>query len=717
MAPVAMAARPCQSCPISFSPAVEGRLFRSVDHMPQYLPSACPHDCPSTCALEVERIAPDRIGKVRGAADNTYTAGVICAKVARYAERVHHPDRLTKPLLRTGPKGAGQWRAIGWDEALDRIAEAFLKAEAEHGAEAVWPLFYAGTMGLVQRDSIQRLRHAKGWSRQLSTICDTPANMGWMAGHGDIRGADPREMADSDLIVNWGGNPVATQVNVMTHVARARKARGAKLVTVDPYRTGTAEVSDLHLMPRPGTDGALACAVMHVLFREGFADRGYLARFAAGTGALEAHLASRTPEWAAAITGIDAADIIAFARLYGATKRSYLRLGYGFTRSRNGAAQMHAVSCLPVVTGAWGHRGGGAFYCSSGIYKLDRAFITAAERMDPSIRELDQSRAGAVLTGDPDALKGGPPVMAMLVQNTNPALVTPDAAAVRRGLMRDDLFLAVHEQFMTGTAACADLVLPATTFLEHDDLYRGGGQSHILAGRKVVEPPGDARENLFVVNALARRLGVADRHPAFAMTAWEIVDAVLRRSGLGGADALSEARWIDAQPDFETSHFLNGFAWPDGRFRFAPDWAALGAYGGLPDLPDHMAPGEPADDEHPFRLVTAPARQLLNSTFGETPTSRMKEGRPTALVHPDDCAAIGAGEGTPVRLGNRRGSVVVHARPFDGLQRGVVVVEGLWPDHAFVEGRGINTLTSPAPVPPAGGAAFHDTAVWLRVAG
>lgn len=679
-----------------------------------FLPTACPHDCPSTCALEVERLAPDRIGKVRGAAANSYTAGVICAKVSRYAERVHSPDRLKTPLLRTGPKGSGQWKEIGWDEALDRIADQFLSAEKTFGAEAVWPLYYAGTMGLVQRGGIQRLRHAKGYSRQTSTVCDTPANMGWLAGYGDIRGADPREMADSDLIVNWGGNPVATQVNVMTHISRARKGRGAKLVTIDPYRTGTAEVSDLHLMLRPGTDGALACAAMHVLFRDGFADRDYLARLTAEPERFEAHLASRTPEWAAAITGLTVAEIEGFARLYGSTPRSFLRLGYGLSRSHNGAAQMHAASCLPIVTGSWRHKGGGGLYCSSGIYSIDRTLSEGLDRLDKSVRSFDQSRIGAVLTGDPRDLTSGPPVKAMLIQNTNPAAICPDSNRVRQGFLRDDLFVAVHEQFMTDTAQLADLVIPATTFLEHDDLYRGGGQMHILIGRKVIEPQFEARENHWVISEIARRVG-AD-HPGFAMTALEIIDAMLKTSDLGDAATLTEERWIDAQPDFETSHFLNGFAWPDGKFRFAPDWAALGPYGGMPELPDHMPPARDANAEHPFRLVTAPARQFLNTSFGETVSSQRKEGRPTALIHPDDLTALALTDGAPVRLGNDQGSVVVHATPFAGVPRGVVIVEGIWPNTAFVEGMGINSLTSPEPIPPAGGAAFHDTAVWLRAA-
>src|SRR5574337_776881 len=238
--------------------------------------SVCPHDCPSTCALEVEVMDGVRIGRVHGAKANSYTAGVICAKVGRYAERIHPPDRLTRPLLRVGPKGSAQFREIGWDEALDRIAERFLDAAARSGSEAVWPYYYAGTMGLVMRDGINRLRHVMRYSRQKKTICTASAEAGWIAGTGRFVGPDPREMARADLIVIWGGNPVATQVNVMTHLTRARKERGAKLVVVDPYRSGTAEVADVHLCLRPGSDGALACAVMHCAFRDGHADRGYL---------------------------------------------------------------------------------------------------------------------------------------------------------------------------------------------------------------------------------------------------------------------------------------------------------------------------------------------------------------------------------------------------------------------------------------------------------
>src|SRR6478672_1588491 len=284
-------------------------------------PSVCPHDCPSVCALEVQKLPDGRLGKVRGSARNAYTAGVICAKVARYHERFHHPDRLAFPLRRTGAKGSGEFERIGWDDALDEIAENLLRVEQRHGAEAVWPYFYAGTMGLVQRDGIQRLTHVKKYSRFKSTICVMLSDTGFKAGHGRRWGVPATEIGPhSDLVVVWGCNPVNTHVNLMTHIARARKERGAKLVVVDPYRSGTAEQADMHLALRPGTDGALACGLMHVLFKEGYADRDYLARYSDVPDELERHLAPRTPEWAAAVTGLKVEEILAFARLYGSTK-------------------------------------------------------------------------------------------------------------------------------------------------------------------------------------------------------------------------------------------------------------------------------------------------------------------------------------------------------------------------------------------------------------
>ncbi len=684
-----------------------------MDMISEFRASVCPHDCPSTCALSVEVLDGTRIGAVHGAKDNSYTSGIICAKVARYAERIHHPDRLTHPLLRTGPKGSTQFKRISWDEALDRVAGAFTDTTAKHGSEAVWPFFFAGTMGLVQRDGINRLRNVMRYSRQKMTICTTLPEIGWHAGVGQSRGVDPREMAKSDLIVMWGGNPVSTQVNVMTHVTRARKERGAPFVVVDPYRTPTAAVADLHLAPRPGTDGALACAVMHIAFRDGYADLDYLARHTDFPTDLRQHLSARSPEWAAAITGLSTREIEEFARLYGTTKRSFLRAGYGFARSRNGVANMHAVSCLPAVTGAWQYEGGGALWSNRGMYHWNKTLIEGLDAVDTKIRVLDMSRVGSVLTGDRNELRDGPLVHAMLIQNQNPLTVCPDSNRVRRGFSRDDLFVATHEQFLTETARWSDVVLPATMFMEHDDLYQAGGHSHIQIGPKLIDPPGECRSNHELVQALAHRLGA--EHRGFEMTAMELIDATLKASGWPGAETVLRERWIDAMPNLETSHFLTGFPQPDKRFHFAPDWARFGDnHAIMPKLPDHMTVTDETGPDRPFRLVTAPARSFLNTSFSEMRSGQKREGRPTVKVHPDDARALGIADGDKVRLGNNRGQVVLHAELATGQLAGVLVSESIWPSEYFEEGIGINALTSDDPGPPYGGAVYHDTAVWLR---
>ncbi|HET8997407.1 MAG TPA: molybdopterin oxidoreductase family protein [Acetobacteraceae bacterium] len=677
--------------------------------------SVCPHDCPSTCALSVEVLDGTRIGAVHGAEDNSYTAGVICNKVSRYAERIHHPDRLTHPLLRTGPKGSTQFRRISWEEALDRVAERFTELAEKHGAEAIWPFYYAGTMGLVQRDGINRLRHVMRYSRQKLTICTSLPEAGWCAGVGQSRGVDAREMAQSDLIVMWGGNPVSTQVNVMTHITRARKERGAKLVVVDPYRSPTAAVADIHIAPKPGTDGALACAVMHVAFRDGHADRVYMARYTDCPDALEAHVRTRGPEWAAGITGLPVAEIEAFAKLYCRTPRSYIRCGYGFARSRNGAANMHAVSCLPAVTGAWQHPGGGALWSNRGMYHWDKTLIEGLDRRDLRVRELDMSRIASVLTGDRRDLGDGPEVHALLIQNQNPLVVCPDTNRVRRGFSREDLFVCVHEQFMTETARWADIVLPATMFMEHDDLYQAGGHTHIQIGPKLIEPPGECRSNHAVLQGLAQRLNA--QHPGFAMTEMEIIDATLRASGWPDAATVLRERWIDGALPFDQAHFLSGFPTADKKFHFAPAWAAMGdTRGVMPKLPDHMPAFEHTSDACPFRLMTSPARSFLNTSFTEMASGRKREGRPTVMLHPDDAARLEIADGDAVKLGNARGEVVLHARVTGGMQPGVLVAESIWPSEAFEGGIGINALTSDDPGPPMGGAVFHDTAVWLRPA-
>lgn len=677
--------------------------------------SVCPHDCPSVCSLDVEVLDKHTIGKVYGAKDHSYTAGVICAKVSRYSERVHHPDRLMYPLKRVGKRGIGlsEYDRISWDEALDTIATKFKHIVDEYGAQSIWPYHYAGTMGWVQRDGLDRLRHCLGTSRQHSTFCTPLADAGWKAGTGAKRGSDARLMHNSEVVVVWGGNPVSTQVNVMHHLAQARRESGAKLVVVDPYKTKTADKADLHLMLKPGTDGALACAVINVMLSEGLADRDYLDKHTDFDRETEAHFATRTPAWAATITGLSEQSIIEFARLYGSTRKSFLRLGYGFTRSRNGSTSMHAVSCLPAVTGAWLEEGGGALYSQGGLYNINKTLICGLDVPYEHTRLFDQSRIGAILCGEPADLQGGPPVKAMFIQNTNPAVVAPDTNKVLQGLAREDLFTVVHEQFMTDTARWADIVLPATMFLEHDDLYTAGGHTHVQLGPKLIEPAGECRSNHSVLVALFERLGLS--HPANKLSERELIDATLIATNLPGIAELEKTGSMDCALEFDGANFTNGFETPDKRFHFSPDWSLQGPNAeGMPTMADHWDVIDQPNDTHPMRLVTAPARQFLNTTFTETASSVRMEKQPFALIHPTDMERYGLVHGAMVTVGNSLGEVGLEAKQFDGVQPGTVVVESLWPNHRFEGGLGINALTSAEPGKPNGGAVYHDSAVWVK---
>ncbi len=684
--------------------------------------SACPHDCPSTCALDVEIIDERTIGRVRGAKDDPYTAGVICEKVARYAERIHHPGRLTHPLKRIGRKGEGHWQQIGWDEAFEEIVARWHAIEAEFGPEAIWPYFYAGTMGHVHRDGIHRLRHARGYSDQYDTICTGAAWPGYLAGTGLLGGPNPELMAEADCVVIWGTNAVNTQVNVMTHAMRARKERGARIVAVDIYMNGTMEQADMPILLRPGSDGAFALGVMHVLLRDGLADRDFLARMTDFDAEVEAHIMSRTPEWAAQITGVPVAGIEAFAHLVGTTPRTYFRLGFGFTRQRNGSTNMHAALCIPAVTGAWRHRAGGAFHSNSGTWHLDKSLIEGSG-MGRAGRILDMSEIGKILTGDRIALKGEMPVKALFIQNTNPVNVAPDQALVRAGFAREDLFTVVHEQFMTETAQMADIVLPATMFLEHNDYYRRGGHTRLLIGPRLVEPPGECRSNFEVVSELLRRLGSDGE--SLHLTDRQMVAETLRRSNYGELDEIEKTGFIDNDPPDGEARFAHGFNFPDGRFRFRPAWDEIAAAKGylwtidpalVPRMVDYWDINEKTSPEVPFRLATSPSRSFLNSSFSETPGSQKRQPVPTVFIRSDDAAANGIVAGSRVTIGNHRGTVDLTAVILDGLPPGILVAEGVHPNRAHPGGNGINTLIGSDQIPPFGGVAFHDAAVWIRPA-
>ena len=683
--------------------------------------SVCPHDCPSVCALDVEVIGGNRIGRVHGAADHPYTQGVVCAKVARYSERIHHPDRLTRPLRRVGPKGSAQFVPISWDEALDRVAEAFLKAERECGAESVWPYFYAGTMGLVMRDGIDRLTHVKRYSRFFGNICVGIAWPGYIAGTGRMSGISPAEMAKSEVVVIWGTNAATTQVNLMTHATRARKEHGAKIVAIDIYPTETMRQADLALQLKPGTDGALACAVMHALFRDGLADRDYMARFTDAPAALEAHLRDRTPAWASAITGLTVGEIEAFAALVGRHKRTFFRLGYGFSRQRNGAANMHAALCIPAVTGAWAHEGGGALHASSAVYKLDRTLIQGLDARDDSVRRLDQCRIGAILTGDRERAQRARPGQGDADPEHQSAggRARPGESAARvrargsfclraravhdrhRALCRcraagDDVPRArrhLHRKRASVSPVRAEGDRSARRMpLEPRGYLRARPQARRRASRLRHEPTRDHRRGparLGTGNARGARSRALARLPA-SVRATRISSTALRTA---------------------TASFISA---PTGRTCLMTTTASAARGAACPPCPTIGRSTKGRTKRIPSSSRPRPrATSSIRASTRPRPRSPARAARARSCT-PTTWRGSDCSEGDIVRLGNARGEIRLHVRRSAGATRGVIVSEGLWDNRDFLDGRGVNTLTGADSVAPFGGAAFHDIRVWAR---
>ncbi len=673
--------------------------------------SACPHDCPSTCVLDISH-DNERIYKVRGNKLNSYTKGVICSKVSRYPERTHNKERITFPMSRVGKKGSGSFKKITWSQAINIVSKKINKINRDFGSEAIWPYFYAGTMGLVQRDSINRLRHYFNFSGQYSTICNTLAVSGWLAGTGCLKGSDPREVIHSKIIIMWGGNPASTQVNFMKHIKEAKR-KDAIFIVVDPYLNKTAKLADIHVKLRPGTDGALACAIMHNILREKKEDKEYIRKYTKDYDLLVKHLHSKNSKWAENITGVPEKIINQISNLLCANKSNFFRLGYGFTRQRNGSFNMHAVTCIPALLGSWKYKGGGAFYSNSDIYKINKDLIEGLKFRDNKIRMLDQSKIGIILNNDKVALKGGPKVKALFIQNTNPLVVAPETIKVRKGFKREDLFVCVHEQFMTETAKYADILLPATSFVEHDDIYIAGGHQHLTYGPKLIESIGQSWSNNRLINTLAKKLGAKDK--SFDLTEKEIIDITLRKSNLTNLKKLIKLNTLDLQPSFKEAHFLNGFGHNDKKFHFSPEWKEGNKkFNKIYNLPDHYNLIENSSSKYPFKLVTAPAHNFLNSSFTELKTSQKKELKPTIKIHPKDLISLKCKCNDIVEIGNKRGKIRIYAESFEGLLPGTTIIEGIWPNEFFIDNLGVNALVGSDSPEPAGGAVFHDVAIWIK---
>jgi anaerobic selenocysteine-containing dehydrogenase len=674
--------------------------------------SVCPHDCPSCCSLEVS-VADGRIAAVTGTAAHPFTQGVICGKVREYAERVHSPLRVLTPLRRMGAKGAGEFAPMSWREAIAEIADRWRGIITEYGGEALLPFSYAGSMGQVQFYAGHPLFHALGASRLDRSICVSTAYAGWRATVGVVTGNDSEQMVGADLIVLWGINAAYSTINVMTLVKQAR-ARGARVVVIDPYRTPTAQQADEHLMVRPGTDAALALGVMHVLMTEGLIDREYIARATLGYDRLADHVKAYAPETVAPIVGVPAERIVRFARGYGSTARSFIRIGIGLSRHDNGGMTCRTLACLPALTGAYAHEHGGALLSSGGAFGFDFA---AAERPDlmpaPTPRVINMIQLGRTLT-DPHM---APPVKALYVYSSNPAAVCPDQSRVVQGLVREDLFTVVHEQVLTDTAHYADIVLPATTSMEHRDLYRSYGQFHVQLAQPVLPPQGESKSNWEVFALLARALG----EPR-AMAHYDAGDEALIRSLLAGGDdsvraityeqllAEGSVRLRLPQPYLPFEH---GAPTPSGKVEF---YSATLARMGMPALPTYVPLAEGPQNlemlaRYPLQCIVPPNRFFLNSSFSQSELLRRRQKTPTVMLAPSDAAAREISDGDEVTVESARGAARFTATLTDATRPGVVVIEGLW-WHRFHRGhRNVNTLTSDRTTDMGGGPAFHSNLV------
>ena len=665
----------------------------------------CGHDCPDMCSL-IAHVDKGRVVKIEGDPAQPYTAGFACAKVNRDMEILHSPARLVTPLRRTGAKGEGAFAPIGWDEALDEIAARWKAVIVESGPAALLGYAYSAHQGLANRNLIGGMFYALGASRLAAgSVCDTCCEAAWDLTVGPVGGADPESVAESDLIVSWGADLMAVNVHLWAKAGEARK-KGAQVIVIDPRRSRTAEAADWHIPIRIGTDAAFALGVMHILVRDGNCDRAYLAAHTLGFERLEKEVLPRfAPQAVADITAVPVADIERFADLYGRAKKSFIRLGEGMTRLAQGGQALRAVAVLPALTGAYGRYGGGALLLTASSVALNYNALRRPSGPD-SPRMVNHLRLGEALLEMRD-----PPLRALFVAANNPAITCPEVHKVRRGLAREDLFTVVHDPFMTATARYADIVLPATTYLETEDMFRSYGSYWMQYAPRAVAPQGEARSNVAVAQALAQRMGLAD--PVFRMSPREMLDELLR--GASGPAAL-EAEYvagagpINVRPvTLETEG--QAFATPSGKLEV---YSAQLAAQNLPPLPDWLPDPEELRDaaRWPLRLLTAPSYFQPHTAYAANDFLRGREGAPFCVLHPDDAEARGLSDGQKVRLANDLGRIGLVLRVADEIQPGVVLVPGQRPDEEAVAGT-INMLCSDRYTDIGEGATYQST--WLEV--
>ena len=693
-------------------------MARAVDGTATLVKAVCPLDCPDTCSMLV-RVEDGRAVEIRGDPDHPFTRGFLCQKMARYLDRVYSPHRILEPLRRVGPKGSGRFEPIGWDEAIDEIATRFRAiADSADGPQAILPYSYYGTMGKLQASSLdRRFFHRLGASQLDRTICASAgsAGYGYTVGRGNL-GADPLAVDGCRLILNWGSNTAHTNSHLWSLMVRARQ-RGATLVAIDPYRSPTATRSDLHIQPRPGTDAALALGMMHVLWRDGLTDDDYLRLATVGAEALkERALAEYPPEKVAAITGVDAAAIEDLAHRYAATHPSLIRLNYGLQRHRGGGMAVRTISCLPALVGAWRHPGGGALLSTSGAYEFNSAGLARPDLSPPGTRVVNMNQLGEALAGE----LPGPPVEALYVYNCNPAAVAPDQARVVAGLKRDDLFTIVHEQFRTDSTDFADIVLPATTQLEHVDIHGSYGHLFVMLNTPAIAPRGQARSNNDVFRALATRLGFEpELFPDDVSLMREALDggAPLREITLEQLRAEGSVRLDVAEPFLPLAE--GRFPTPSGKCELYSESMAAA---GLDPLPAYTPPAEDPQTRlelarrFPLQLLSPPRPQFLNSTFADSPRHRAAAGDPTVELSEADAASRGLVDGQWAEVYNDRGRFRARVALTGAVRPGVAVSTGLYWNKLEPGAGNVNQTTASTLTDMGGGATFFDNLVEVRPA-
>ncbi len=690
--------------------------------------AVCPHDCPDTCGLVVT--VDDSTGRavdLRGDKEHPFTRGFLCQKVNHYLDRVYHPDRLQHPLRRVGRKGDGRFERITWDEAIRTVAAKFREiAASADGPQAILPYSYAGTMGKLQYGSLdRRFFHRLGASLLDRTICATAGAAGCDVTLGTRAAIDPEAAVHARYIVNWGSNTVVTNVHFWAVQHQARK-RGAKIVTIDPHRSRTAARSDWWLPIRPGTDAALALGVIHVLFRDGLQDQDYLDRYCLGAAQLrERVLKEYPPEIVSQATGLSIEEVERFAREYGRARELFggpalIRLNYGLQRHGGGGMAVRTICCLPAVTGDWRHPGGGALLSTSKLYPFDGAYRERPDLIPPGTRTVNMVQLAEALAGE----LPGPSVRALFVYNANPAAVCPDQSKVIRGLMRDDLFTVVHDQFPTDTTDYADLVLPATTQLEHFDIHSSYGHLYVQVNRPAIAPLAEAKPNTEVFRLLAKEVGFDDE--LFQESDEELARRSMENGGgylhppAEAFDGIAFERLLDGRPvrlnlppDW-APFAVGGFGTPSGKCElFSPREAAAGS----DPLPHYVPPHEDPQTrpelatKYPLQMVSPPTPAFLNSTFANVEVLRQAAGEPVVEMHPTDAALRGIADGQMVRVFNDRGRFRARAVIGESVKPGVVATFGTWWRKHTEDGVNCNVTTSTALTDLGGGATFFDNLV------